>query len=132
MYEEEHLESIKNRLLQFSLTLEQYVIAEGKILDIIYENGEKRSAYTLKEIVEIVRENGRKGIEIQRYKGLGEMNADQLWETTMDPAGRTLIQVTLADAITADQMFSMLMGEEVKPRRAFIESHALSVKNLDI
>ena len=88
--------------------------------------------YTLKEGVEFFRSNGRKGIEIQRYKGLGEMNADQLWETTMDPAKRTLLKVTIPDAIAADHMFTMLMGEDVPPRRAFIEHHALSVKNLDI
>ena len=70
--------------------------------------------------------------DIQRYKCLVEMNADQLWETTMFPSKLTLVQVTLPDAIGADHMFSMLMGEDVSPRRAFIESHALSVKNLDV
>ncbi len=82
--------------------------------------------------MDFVKVNGRKGIEIQRYKGLGEMNADQLRETTMDPSKRTLLQVTLPDAFAADHMFSMLMGEDVPPRRAFIEQYALSVKNLDI
>jgi DNA gyrase subunit B len=130
--EEDVLESIKKGLADFSLTLEQYVVASGKIVDIIAEGHEERPVYTLKEVVDMIRENGRKGMEIQRYKGLGEMNADQLWETTMDPSVRTLIQVSLSDAIAADQIFSMLMGEEVKPRRMFIESHALSVKNLDI
>lgn len=88
--------------------------------------------FSLKALIDYVRQNGRKGIEIQRYKGLGEMNAEQLWETTMDPAIRTLLQVTLPDAIAADHMFTMLMGEDVPPRRAFIEQYALSVKNLDI
>jgi DNA gyrase subunit B len=132
LFEDEKVSSIRNGLQEFSLVFEQYLVASGKILDIINENKEEKPVYTLREVVEMIRENGRKGIEIQRYKGLGEMNAEQLWETTMDPAVRTLIQVNLADAIAADQMFSMLMGEEVKPRRMFIESHALSVKNLDI
>jgi DNA gyrase subunit B len=96
------------------------------------DDGRASPYYTLKEIIEFLRVNGRKGIEIQRYKGLGEMNADQLWETTMDPSTRTLVRITLPDIIAADHMFTMLMGEDVPPRRAFIEQHALSVKNLDI
>ena len=119
------------KLRAFHLTLDQYVIADGMIFE-LHEEGKKIPLHTLKEVIDAVRVNGRKGVEIQRYKGLGEMNADQLWETTMDPVKRTLVKVTLPDAIAADRMFSMLMGEEVEPRRLFIEQHALSVKNLDI
>ncbi len=132
IYEESKLTSFRKKLSEFSVSFEQYLITEGKILDIIDEQQVETPFYSLKEIIDFLRENGRKGLVIQRYKGLGEMNADQLWETTMDPQVRTLIQVSLADAVAADHMFTMLMGEEVKPRRSFIETHALSVKNLDI
>jgi len=119
-------------LSPFGLHLHHYLHVNGPLFDISDDKGESISVYTLKELIEWFRMNGRKGIEIQRYKGLGEMNADQLWETTMDPEKRTLIQVTIPDAVAADHMFTMLMGEEVAPRRRFIEKHALFVKNLDV
>ena len=83
-------------------------------------------------IVRALLEVGRRGIEVKRFKGLGEMEAEQLWETTMDPARRTLVRVTLESASEADALFTVLMGEDVERRRAYIEKHALEVKNLDV
>ena len=88
--------------------------------------------YTDEEMAQHLQEMGRDNVNIQRYKGLGEMNPEQLWETTMDPARRTLVQVTMDDAIKADEIFNILMGDEVNPRREFIEKNAKFVKNLDI
>ncbi len=132
LYEQSALDDLKTRLGDYNFSLAQYMVADGKLFDILDEEGRETPIHTLREGIDVLRANGRKGIEIQRYKGLGEMNADQLWETTMDPLKRTLLRVTLPDAIAADHMFTMLMGEDVPPRRAFIEQHALSVKNLDI
>ncbi|MDN3504241.1 MAG: DNA topoisomerase (ATP-hydrolyzing) subunit B [Rhabdochlamydiaceae bacterium] len=133
LFEVKVFNAMRENLSKFGFIFSQYSAADGKVIDITEEDEETiHQMYTLKEVIDFLRINGRKGIEIQRYKGLGEMNADQLWETTMDPLKRTLLQVTVPDAVGADHMFTMLMGEEVKPRRAFIETHALSVKNLDI
>ena len=75
---------------------------------------------------------GKDKVDIQRYKGLGEMNAEQLWETTMNPENRTMLQVTIEDAMEADETFDMLMGNDVAPRKRFIQTHAKNVRNLDV
>ncbi|MBI2020946.1 DNA topoisomerase IV subunit B, partial [Candidatus Giovannonibacteria bacterium] len=98
-----------------------YKIQKGKEIKYVYTEEEKNKM-----------ERGMDGANVQRYKGLGEMNPEQLWETTMDPANRILKQVTIDDAKEADKIFDILMGDEVEPRKLFIQTHAKAVKNLDI
>jgi DNA gyrase subunit B len=94
--------------------------------------GGEELAGSVQEVLAIARKEASKGLAIQRYKGLGEMNPEQLWDTTMNPATRTLLQVKVEDGVEADEIFSLLMGEAVEPRREFIEKNALDVQNLDI
>jgi DNA gyrase subunit B len=94
--------------------------------------GEEKHYHSTDDLVKIILDMGKQGLSIQRYKGLGEMNPAQLWETTMNPEARTLLRVTLEDLTGVDEIFTILMGDEVEPRRNFIQTHALEVKNLDV
>lgn len=129
---------IRTLLLTFFYRYMQPLIKAGRIyiaqppLYLIKKSKESWYLYSDDEMDQLLNRIGRDGISVQRYKGLGEMNPEQLWETTMNPEGRTILQVTLDDAMAADEIFSILMGDKVEPRRKFIEDHAQEVRNLDI
>jgi DNA gyrase subunit B len=118
-----------SRILSRFITLDK-IRENGKF--VLEDESENRLQFdTPLQVVNHLQEDGRKGSYIQRYKGLGEMNPEQLWETTMDPEERSMLQVSIEDAIAADEIFTILMGDQVDIRRNFIETNALKVKNLD-
>ncbi len=135
LWEMARLSKIANQLESLGLDIRWYDIMRDEktkpLFKAVSDKSEKEG-YSLKDLIETVREAGRSGASIQRYKGLGEMNPDQLWETTMDPKRRKLLKVVLEDPADAELAFTTLMGDKVEPRRAFIERHAKEVKNLDV
>ncbi len=123
--------SIREKLDELSINVKNVFQGEEPIFT--GNSGNKElTMNSLQDVFEAVKNNGRQGLYIQRYKGLGEMNAEQLWETTMDPESRKMIKVTMEDAVVAEGMFTLLMGDVVEPRRTYIEKYAASVKDLDI
>ena len=129
---------IRTLLLTFFYRYARELIENGNIyiaqppLYLVRKGKQQKYAYNDAEMEKVLKEFGREGAHIQRYKGLGEMNPTQLWDTTMNPATRTILQVTLEDGEVADEIFTILMGSEVEPRRKFIEDNAKEVKRLDI
>jgi DNA gyrase subunit B len=120
--------------VEFQKALELYTGLEDQLAApfTVGENGTKQEVATREELLERVLAAAKKDLTIQRYKGLGEMNPEQLWETTMNPEKRTLLQVRIDDAVETDEIFTVLMGDAVEPRRKFIEDNALDVRNLDV
>jgi len=137
LHESNSVQKLLAELEQKGLKLEHYAASEQPIMELIEGEGEKATVvpiFSTPKILDAVMEIGRRGVQIKRFKGLGEMNAKELFETTMNPAKRRLVKVDLNEenAVDADKMFTILMGDVVAPRRQFIEDNALNVRNLDV
>ena len=133
LHESKPVQELLGKLSRKGLPVEHYEAQDKPLFELI-EGNEERShpLFSLSDILSTVIEIGRRGLQIKRFKGLGEMNPKELFETTMNPETRKLLRVELTDAVEAEEMFTKLMGDEVKPRREFIEDNALNVRNLDI
>jgi DNA gyrase subunit B len=135
LWEMAKLETLSKKFKDMGLDLKWYEVTRDENTKPLFRaktSHNEVDGYSLKDLLEMVRDAGRHGAQIQRYKGLGEMNPEQLWETTMDPKRRRLLQVKVVDAADTESAFVTLMGDKVEPRRLFIEKHAKEVKNLDI
>jgi len=133
IYESHKIKKINEELIKTGTSIKNYLKQPKDLFVLVSEEGkEKASCNNLKKVLEEVRKIATKGMNIQRYKGLGEMNPEQLWESTMDPKKRTLVKVTLEDTVEADSIFTVLMGGQAEPRREFIQTYAHEVKNLDV
>ncbi len=132
IYEHVELEDHVRVILDFGLDPRDWKGGAEARYVLKVQDGEPILLSSLEDVLVHVRKAGQRGVDVQRYKGLGEMNPDQLWDTTMDPTKRTLLRVNLSDGAEADRLFSLLMGESVEPRRHFVEQHALDVQDLDI
>ncbi|MGN6385073.1 MAG: DNA topoisomerase (ATP-hydrolyzing) subunit B [Verrucomicrobiota bacterium] len=135
LYESKSVAELLKKIEEKGLNVEHYSAQDKPLFEMVEGEGEKavvKPLFSIAEILTSVKEAGRKGIQIKRFKGLGEMNAKELFETTMNPEKRKLLRIDLTDAVEAEEMFTKLMGDEVEPRRRFIEDNALNVRNLDI
>ncbi|UCG35881.1 MAG: DNA topoisomerase (ATP-hydrolyzing) subunit B [Candidatus Omnitrophota bacterium] len=133
IYESHELRKINEGLIKAGTSLKDYLPQEKEQFVLVNEDtGEKTKCNNLKGVLGEVRKIATKGMQVQRYKGLGEMNPEQLWESTMDPERRTLLNITLEDTVEADRIFTVLMGGQPQPRRKFIQTYAHEVKNLDV
>jgi DNA gyrase subunit B len=135
LYESQTVKDLLERLAHKGFSVDHYSAQDKPLFELLEGEGERetvRPIFSIPEILNGVKEIGRRGLQIKRFKGLGEMNPKELFETTMNPARRKLLRIDLTDAVEAEEMFTKLMGEEVEPRRQFIEDNALNVRNLDI